>query len=105
MYKYFLDAIDGKQARRTGTGSPLGELFDHGMDCIANCFILPMICMTIQGGNDLDKSFLLAFACFLTFYSSHWVHYVTGALKFGYIDITEIQVGFFFGLTCLLNYF
>lgn len=24
------DAIDGKQARRTGTGSPLGELFDHG---------------------------------------------------------------------------
>ena len=25
-----LDAIDGKQARRTGTSSPLGELFDHG---------------------------------------------------------------------------
>jgi phosphatidylglycerophosphate synthase len=25
-----LDAIDGKQARRTGSSSPLGELFDHG---------------------------------------------------------------------------
>lgn len=25
-----LDAIDGKQARRTGTSSPLGEMFDHG---------------------------------------------------------------------------
>ena len=25
-----LDAIDGKQARRTGTSSPLGQLFDHG---------------------------------------------------------------------------
>jgi phosphatidylglycerophosphate synthase len=25
-----LDAIDGKQARRTGTSGPLGELFDHG---------------------------------------------------------------------------
>ncbi|KAG0091554.1 hypothetical protein BGZ93_008787 [Podila epicladia] len=24
-----LDAIDGKQARRTGTSGPLGELFDH----------------------------------------------------------------------------
>ncbi len=24
------DAIDGKQARRTGTSGPLGELFDHG---------------------------------------------------------------------------
>lgn len=27
-----LDAIDGKQARRTGSSSPLGELFDHGCD-------------------------------------------------------------------------
>jgi phosphatidylglycerophosphate synthase len=27
-----LDAIDGKQARRTGTSSPLGQLFDHGCD-------------------------------------------------------------------------
>jgi phosphatidylglycerophosphate synthase len=25
-----LDAIDGKQARRTNSSSPLGELFDHG---------------------------------------------------------------------------
>jgi len=25
-----LDNLDGKQARRTGTGSPLGEIFDHG---------------------------------------------------------------------------
>jgi phosphatidylglycerophosphate synthase len=27
-----LDAIDGKQARRTGTSGPLGELFDHGKE-------------------------------------------------------------------------
>lgn len=25
-----MDALDGKQARRTGNSSPLGELFDHG---------------------------------------------------------------------------
>ena len=25
-----MDAVDGKQARRTGTSSPLGQLFDHG---------------------------------------------------------------------------
>ncbi|RXG59413.1 Cholinephosphotransferase 1 [Armadillidium vulgare] len=30
-----LDAIDGKQARRTGTSSPLGELFDHGCDSLS----------------------------------------------------------------------
>ena len=54
-----LDAIDGKQARRTGTGSPLGELFDHGMDCIANAFFLPMMTMSILGGNDLTASYFL----------------------------------------------
>jgi hypothetical protein len=30
-----LDNLDGRQARRTGTSSPLGELFDHGCDCLA----------------------------------------------------------------------
>lgn len=30
-----LDAIDGKQARRTNSSSPLGELFDHGCDSIS----------------------------------------------------------------------
>lgn len=27
-----LDALDGKQARRTKTSSPLGSIFDHGCD-------------------------------------------------------------------------
>lgn len=30
-----LDAIDGKQARRTNSSTPLGELFDHGCDCVS----------------------------------------------------------------------
>lgn len=30
-----LDAIDGKQARRTNSSTPLGELFDHGCDAIS----------------------------------------------------------------------
>lgn len=30
-----LDAIDGKQARRTNNSSPLGELFDHGCDSLS----------------------------------------------------------------------
>lgn len=29
MHQTF-DAVDGKQARRTSSSSPLGELFDHG---------------------------------------------------------------------------
>ena len=36
-----LDAIDGKQARRTNSSSPLGELFDHGCDSVsAGNFVL-----------------------------------------------------------------
>lgn len=30
-----LDAIDGKQARRTNSSTPLGELFDHGCDSLS----------------------------------------------------------------------
>ena len=30
-----LDAIDGKQARRTQSNTPLGELFDHGCDSLS----------------------------------------------------------------------
>lgn len=29
-----LDCIDGKQARRTKSSSPLGQLFDHGCDAL-----------------------------------------------------------------------
>jgi phosphatidylglycerophosphate synthase len=31
-----LDAIDGKQARRTKSSSPLGQLFDHGICSYSN---------------------------------------------------------------------
>lgn len=37
---YTLDGIDGKQARRTGTSGPLGELFDHGLDSYSSLFIM-----------------------------------------------------------------
>lgn len=32
-----LDNLDGKQARRTENSSPLGLLFDHGVDAIVVC--------------------------------------------------------------------
>ncbi len=31
---YTFDCMDGKQARRTGNSTPLGQLFDHGFDCL-----------------------------------------------------------------------
>ena len=73
-------------------GSPLGELFDHGMDCVANIFFVPAVMITTLGGYNKTFSVGLAFICYFCFYLSHWVHYVTGTLTFGLIDITEIQV-------------
>ena len=32
-----LDCIDGKQARRTKSSSPLGQLFDHGKTFLLLC--------------------------------------------------------------------
>ncbi|KAJ6829460.1 choline/ethanolaminephosphotransferase 2-like [Iris pallida] len=37
LYQTF-DAVDGKQARRTNSSSPLGELFDHGCDALGCAF-------------------------------------------------------------------
>lgn len=45
-----LDAIDGKQARRTNSSSPLGELFDHGCDSISTVFVAVSACISVQLG-------------------------------------------------------
>jgi len=39
-----LDAIDGKQARRTGSSNALGELFDHGCDSLSNRKMMKILC-------------------------------------------------------------
>lgn len=43
-----LDAIDGKQARATGSSSPLGQLFDHGCDSFSVTFFLLAIGEALQ---------------------------------------------------------
>ena len=30
-----MDAVDGKQARKLGKSSPLGQFLDHGCDCVS----------------------------------------------------------------------
>lgn len=61
-----LDAIDGKQARRTGTSGPLGQLFDHGCDAMT----------TTMGGLILFQGLLLGreadlHTFFFLFFCSH----------------------------------
>lgn len=44
------DNTDGKQARRTGSSSPLGMLIDHGMDSITAVINNMMISVMVQIG-------------------------------------------------------
>ncbi|XP_063223555.1 choline/ethanolaminephosphotransferase 1 isoform X4 [Bacillus rossius redtenbacheri] len=86
-----LDAIDGKQARRTDTSSPLGELFDHGCDSISTVFVALSACVAVQLGYYPSWMFFQCFCAMTLFYCAHWQAYVSGTLKFGKIDVTEAQ--------------
>lgn len=100
-----LDAIDGKQARRTNTSSPLGELFDHGCDSISTVFVSIAACCAGGLGYHPTAMFLNCATAIILFYVAHWQTYITGVLRFGKFDVTEAQlcimgihlVSFFFG--------
>ncbi|KAF9437713.1 hypothetical protein BGZ76_011491 [Entomortierella beljakovae] len=74
-----LDAIDGKQARRTGTSGPLGELFDHGCDALNTSLGVILTANALQ----LSQSWWTVLSHFLAignFYLSTWEEYHTGTL-------------------------
>ncbi|XP_067856089.1 choline/ethanolaminephosphotransferase 1-like [Heptranchias perlo] len=87
-----LDAIDGKQARRTNSSSPLGELFDHGCDSISTVFVGLGSCLAVRLGTDSDVMFFCCFVGMFMFYCAHWQTYVSGSLRFGLVDVTEVQI-------------
>ncbi|XP_046416557.1 ethanolaminephosphotransferase 1-like isoform X1 [Neodiprion fabricii] len=80
---YTLDGIDGKQARRTQTSGPLGELFDHGLDSWTAMLIT--VCMySVFGRTDHSvaplRMYFILWNVFINFYLSHWEKYNTGVL-------------------------
>ncbi|KAM5250082.1 cholinephosphotransferase 1 isoform 1-T1 [Hipposideros larvatus] len=87
-----LDAIDGKQARRTNSCSPLGELFDHGCDSLSTVLMAVGASIAVRLGTHPDWLFFCSFIGMFMFYCAHWQTYVSGVLRFGKVDVTEIQV-------------
>ena len=77
-----LDNMDGKQARRTGNGSPLGLLFDHGCDAINNVFGSTnwMISMALHPVRDIYLCASVLFGPFTLFFFGTWEEYYTGKL-------------------------
>ncbi|XP_047314160.1 choline/ethanolaminephosphotransferase 1-like [Impatiens glandulifera] len=77
LYQTF-DAVDGKQARRTNSSSPLGELFDHGCDALACAFEGLAFASTLMCGGRTAFWFWVAAA--IPFYFATWEHYFTNSL-------------------------
>ncbi|XP_070556987.1 ethanolaminephosphotransferase 1-like isoform X2 [Ptychodera flava] len=91
-----LDGIDGKQARRTQSSSPLGELFDHGIDSWSILF-LPVAVFSIFSrdradyGETIFVMYWVVWNIEVCFIISHWEKYNTGVLflPWGY-DVSQI---------------
>eukprot|EP01087_Luapelamoeba_hula_P019011 TRINITY_DN6235_c0_g1_i1.p1 TRINITY_DN6235_c0_g1~~TRINITY_DN6235_c0_g1_i1.p1 ORF type:complete len:386 (-),score=29.71 TRINITY_DN6235_c0_g1_i1:11-1168(-) len=84
VYLYqLLDNLDGRQARRTNSSSPLGELFDHGCDSLfvtfAGSFV--MNCLQFSPWQFWVGFFVTA----IPFFAAHWEEYHTGSLILGVI--------------------
>lgn len=80
-----MDNIDGKQARRTGTSSPLGELFDHGIDSL-NCTLASLLETAAMGlGATHIGAFTALVPCLPMFFST-WETYHTHTLYLGYFN-------------------
>ena len=86
-----MDNIDGKQARRTGAGSPLGELLDHGVDSLVMGMFVMVVASVLGGGG--AATVLAGTVVLAPFHLSHWEEYHAGVLVMGELTgPTEMQV-------------
>lgn len=86
-----LDAIDGKQARRTSSSTPLGELFDHGCDAMSMVLIVVGAGISSQLGDSPYVFMVISLVAATFFYLAQWRTYTTRKMHFGIIDVTEGQ--------------
>lgn len=80
-----MDNVDGKQARRTGTSSGLGELFDHGIDSL-NCTLASLLETAAMGLGTSPAGVFTALCPVLPMFFSTWETYHTHTLYLGYIN-------------------
>lgn len=77
-----MDNVDGKQARRTGTSSGLGELFDHGIDSL-NCTLASLLETAAMGLGTSHAGVFTALCPCLPMFFSTWETYHTHTLYLG----------------------
>ncbi|ERS99581.1 ethanolaminephosphotransferase [Sporothrix schenckii 1099-18] len=84
LYQTF-DAVDGAQARRTRQSSPLGELFDHGVDALNTSLEVLIFAASQNMGQDW-KTVATLFASLMAFYVQTWEEYHTHTLTLGVVN-------------------
>lgn len=75
-----LDNLDGKQARRTNTSSPLGQLFDHGCDALNVTLSGMSTLATIRLGANVMSMLVLFLNGHVILFGATLEEYHTGAM-------------------------
>lgn len=97
-----MDNMDGKQARRTNSSSPLGMLFDHGCDAINAGVFSISLASTLGTGWSVGIFFGL-WCGFVPFFFSTWEEYYLGEMFL--LPINGPTEGILIGaVMCLISY-
>ncbi|MGH0166614.1 UNVERIFIED_CONTAM: hypothetical protein FKN15_051354, partial [Acipenser sinensis] len=104
---YASDGVDGKQARRTNSSTPLGELFDHGLDSWACVFFVVTVYSIFgrgEAGVGVRTLYYILWVVLFSFILSHWEKYNTGVLflPWGY-DISQVTMSVVYIVTSVVG--
>ena len=80
-----MDNWDGGQARKTNTSSPLGHLFDHGVDTLVTLLVSLVSLSSLSAGVGLSGFFFILFTLNL-FWMATWEEKITGKMVLGVIN-------------------
>ena len=95
-----LDNIDGKQARRTHTSSPLGLMFDHQVDAINVTITTTYLSNVLMAPH---HSLIYWFIGAFPFYYTTWETNYTGSMSFPLISAAS-EGCILIGLLCFMFY-
>jgi len=89
------DYADGQQARKTGTGSPLGEYLDHFLDSFVTGFLMGILMISFK----VTKPALITIGFFNLYFGqvgSFWERYKRHVMYFGKLGSSEgvLAIGF-----------
>lgn len=104
---YTLDGVDGKQARRTNSSTPLGELFDHGLDSWTCIFFVATVYSIFgrgESGVGVVTLYYILWVVLFSFILSHWEKYNTGILflPWGY-DMSLVTISLVYLVTAVVG--